>query len=108
MMQLFSSFGMFRAFALNADETSALPALRHQHNLANIFSRLQIAMRFAYLVERKRAIHMGLNPALLDASHNLERPARNFLAFAPHMTEVQAEHAFVATHQSQRMKLRSL
>src|SRR5260370_33362011 len=60
------------------------------------------------LIERKSAIDVRLNPALVDSAHELLRPLGNFFAFAPHVTEVQAEDALVAIHQSQRMKLRRL
>src|SRR6266498_3365753 len=108
MMQLFPSLGMFRALALNADETYTLPELRHQHNLANILSLLDVAVRLSDLIEWKRAIDMRLNPTFIDPAHDLACPTCDLLAFVPHVSEIQAEHASITIHQRQWMEPRSL
>src|SRR5437588_12102157 len=65
-------------------------------------------MRIGDLIEWERAIDMRPNPTFRDTAHDFARPAGNLFAFAPHVTEVQAEHALVAIHQGERMKPRSL
>src|SRR5713226_3073505 len=98
---LASTFFSASVFRLRAE-------LRHQDDLANIFSRFDVSVGLGDLIERKSAIDVWLNPALVDSAYDLLRPVSHFLAFAPHVTEVQAEHALVAIHQGQRMKLRRL
>src|SRR2546429_2868679 len=42
---------------------------------------------------------MGTNPAFINAAHDLLCPGADLFAFVPHVTEIQAEDAFVAIHQ---------
>src|SRR6266581_1547507 len=65
-------------------------------------------MRIGDLIEWERAIDMRSDPAFSDTAHDFAHPAGDPFAFAPHVSEVQAEHAFVTIHQRERMKPRSL
>src|SRR6266849_3449481 len=108
MMQLSISPGQLRAFALNADETSALPELRHQHDLADILSRFDVAVGVCDLIEWESAIDIGLKPTFIDPADNLAGPTCDFFAFTPHVSEIQTKHAPITIHQGQWMEPRSL
>src|SRR5258708_576240 len=87
---------------------TTIDALRHQHNFADIFSRLDVTMRFRNLIKGKSAIHVRMDPVFIDPVHDLFHPARNLFSFAPKVPEVQAKDAFVTTHQTQRIESRAL
>src|SRR5207245_8915818 len=70
----------------------------------DVLSRFDISVRFGDLRERKGPVNVGSDPSLVDAAHDLAGPARDFLALAPHVAQVQPEHAFVAVHQGERIE----
>ena len=61
---------------------------RHQHNLSDIFSRLQVAVRIARLRERERFVDKRTDPAFTNSVQDHLHPRRNFLRFVPHVAEV--------------------
>src|SRR3954464_15697279 len=81
---------------------------RHQNDFPDILSSFQMPVGVGDLIERKRPIDVRPNPAFRNAAHNLLRPVSHFLAFAPHVTEVQAEHSLVTIHESERIVTRHL
>src|SRR5205807_1127251 len=70
------------------EDTETTQQSRYQHNLADVLSFFQIAMRCGDLIERKSAIDVRSYPAFRDTAHDFARPTGNLFAFAPHMTEV--------------------
>src|SRR6184192_2784806 len=80
--------------------------LRHQHDLPNVLAPFHVLMRFADLIEWKGAIDVGADPSFVHAAENLLSPQPDLLAFAPHVAEVQTEHALVPVHQTDRVVTR--
>ena len=62
--------------------------LRHQDNLANILSLLQVAVRIAHLRKLERFVDKRTNPAFTNAVQEHFHPRSNFVRFVPHVAEV--------------------
>src|SRR6266487_6300038 len=108
---LLKLLSVLRVFVVNVFSVNSrhgkhgdLVELRHQHNFANVLSRLDVAMRFSDFIEWKGAIDMRLNPAFFDSTHDLHSPARDLFALVPHVSQVQTEYAPVTIHQPKRME----
>ena len=72
----------------DTEGTETTQQLRYQHDLADVLSFFQIAMRCGDLIERKSAIDVRSYPAFRDTAHDFTRPTGNLFAFAPHVSEI--------------------
>src|SRR5437660_12915730 len=82
--------------------------LRREYDFADIFSLFHMTVGITDLLEGKYAIYMGMNPAFVNAAHDLLCPGADLFTFIPHVTEIQAEDAFVAIHQPDGIVTRHL
>src|ERR1043166_7013943 len=73
--------------------------LRRENDFADVLSLFHVTVGIGDLLEGKYAIDMRANQACGDAARNLLGPGADLFAFVPHVTEIQAEDAFVAIHQ---------
>src|ERR1041384_3439577 len=73
--------------------------LRREYDFADVLSLFHVTVGVGDLLERKYAIDVRMNPAFGNAAHDLPGPRADFFAFVPHVTEIQAEDAFVPIHQ---------
>src|ERR1044071_66005 len=73
--------------------------LWHEDDFADVFPLFHMTVGVGDLLEGKHAIDMRANPAFGDAAHDLLGPGADLFAFVPHVTEIKAEDAFVASHQ---------
>ena len=74
---------------------------RHQHDLPDILSLFEIAVRLAGIVKRESLIDVRVDPFFFDATQNVAHPHRDLLRLVPHVAQVQTKHAAILVEQRQ-------